>query len=170
LNVYGESKAEMERRVLDLLPAALVVRTSAFFGPWDEYNYLSHVMRALDAGGEVAAPGDTIVSPTYVPHLAHAALDLLIDDEHGIWHLANAGAVTWLDFARQAAILCGREPERIRAAETASVWHPAARPANSALDSARGAVMPALADALAAWAGSWRDPRLARGAGSCGSR
>jgi dTDP-4-dehydrorhamnose reductase len=170
LNVYGESKVEMERRVLDLLPAALVVRTSAFFGPWDDYNYLAYVMRTLDAGAEVEAPDDTIVSPTYVPHLAHAALDLLLDGERGIWHLANAGALTWLEFARQAALLSGREPKRIRPAATARVWQPAARPANSALGSARGAMMPPLAEALAAWADSWRDPRMARGAGSCRSR
>ena len=30
-----------------------------------------------------------MVSPTYVPDLVHASLDLLIDGEHGLWHLAN---------------------------------------------------------------------------------
>ncbi|HVG19301.1 MAG TPA: family 1 glycosylhydrolase, partial [Blastocatellia bacterium] len=40
LNVYGKSKAAAERGVLDVLPSALVIRTSAFFGPWDEYNFV----------------------------------------------------------------------------------------------------------------------------------
>jgi dTDP-4-dehydrorhamnose reductase len=41
LNVYGESKAEGERRVLTANPAALVIRTSAFFGPWDDHNFVT---------------------------------------------------------------------------------------------------------------------------------
>ena len=62
------SKAEAERRVLDLLPDALVVRTSAFFGPWDELQLRRRGRsRALDAGARFLRPADTIVSPTYVP-------------------------------------------------------------------------------------------------------
>ena len=71
LHTYGKSKAEAEKGVLEQYPGALVIRTSAFFGPWDEYN------------------------PTYVPDLVHAALDLLIDNACGIWHLSNGDAVTW---------------------------------------------------------------------------
>jgi dTDP-4-dehydrorhamnose reductase len=40
LNVYGHSKAIAERWVLATHPCSLVIRTSAFFGPWDEYNFL----------------------------------------------------------------------------------------------------------------------------------
>ena len=47
LNSYGRSKAEAERRVLDLFPEALVVRTSAFFGPWDMHNFVTLALKAL---------------------------------------------------------------------------------------------------------------------------
>ena len=151
VNVYGRTKAEAERRVLDLLPETLVVRSSAFFGPWDEYNYLACVVRALDAGDRFDAPADTVVSPTYVPHLVDATLDLLIDGEHGIWHLANAGAVTWLEFAVRAAAMRGRVPDGIHPADTARVWGPAIRPRFSALASVRGDVMPSLTDGLTSW-------------------
>src|SRR5205085_2525636 len=33
--VYGSSKAEAERRIAAAHPGSLLVRTSAFFGPWD---------------------------------------------------------------------------------------------------------------------------------------
>jgi dTDP-4-dehydrorhamnose reductase len=33
----------------------------------------------------------------------HATLDLLVDDEKGIWHLANQGSITWADFAYETA-------------------------------------------------------------------
>ena len=38
LSTYGKSKAEAQKGVLEQYPGALVIRTSAFFGPWDEYN------------------------------------------------------------------------------------------------------------------------------------
>ncbi len=49
------------------------------------------------------AARDWIVSPTYLPDLAHACLDLLIDGESGVWHLANAGSESWVDFAHRGA-------------------------------------------------------------------
>ena len=55
LNVYGRSKAEAERLVLEALPSALVVRTSAFFGPWDQYNFLHAVLSSLERGVEFVA-------------------------------------------------------------------------------------------------------------------
>src|SRR5256885_10419504 len=97
LNIYGASKVLAEKKVLEILPSALVIRTSAFFGPWDEYNFVTIALRTLALGQSFRAAADAIVSPTYVPDLAHAALDLLIDGEQGIWHLANSGETSWYD-------------------------------------------------------------------------
>lgn len=101
--VYGRSKAEAERRVLAAGGRPLVVRTSAFFGPWDRYNFAWHTLGALARGETVRACSRTRVSPTFVPDLCHAALDLLIDGETGLWHLANDGELSWYDFARRVA-------------------------------------------------------------------
>ena len=103
LNVYGACKAEVERRVMDVLPNALLIRTSVPFGPWDDGTFLGSVFRALDRGERFRAPIDNVMSPTYIPDLVHAVLDLLIDKESGVWHLVNEGAVTWFDLARGAA-------------------------------------------------------------------
>ncbi|HEX8642350.1 MAG TPA: family 1 glycosylhydrolase [Allosphingosinicella sp.] len=107
IGTYGESKAEAERRVLAAHDGALVVRTSAFFGPWDRYNFAWAVVSALAAGETFTASSRNRVSPTYVPDLCHAALDLLIDGETGIWHLANQGAASWHDFACRIAEAAG---------------------------------------------------------------
>jgi dTDP-4-dehydrorhamnose reductase len=152
LNAYGTSKLEAERRVSDLLADVLVIRTSAFFGPFDDDDFAACVLRALDEGLSVAAPDDTVISPTYVPHLVHAALDLLIDGERGVWHLANRGAVTWYAFARAVALACGRPADGVVAARARDVWAPAVRPACSALTSERGAIMPPLEEAIEAYA------------------
>lgn len=148
LGVYGRSKAEAERLVLEALPSALVVRTSAFFGPWDEYNFIHAALSTLARGEEFVAADDAHVTPTYVPDLAHVCLDLLIDGERGVWHLANAGAITWADLARRAARLAGLD-ERLVAGRPTSELHLAApRPAYSALGSERGALLSSLDEAL----------------------
>jgi dTDP-4-dehydrorhamnose reductase len=148
LNVYGRSKVESERVALELYPEALVVRTSAFFGPWDDHNFVTTTLRRLSAGERVAAADDAVVSPTYVPDLADACLDLLIDGERGIWHLANQGALTWAELARTAAGLAGLDPTLIEARPQTSLGLTARRPPYSALDSERGRLMPTLSDAL----------------------
>ncbi len=114
-SAYGHSKAEGERRVLAAMPDALVVRAGPLFGPWDEVNFVSGVLRALAQGQPVVAADDLIVSPTYVPPLVHTCLDLLIDGERGIWHLANMGAVSWAGLARAVAQAAGFDPQQIEA-------------------------------------------------------
>lgn len=148
LNVYGRSKLEAEALVLSAHPAALVIRTSAFFGPWDEYNFVTAALGALASGQRFRAADDAIISPTYVPDLVHAALDLLIDEEQGLWHLANVGATSWADLARRAAELAGLDSSLVDACSTQSLNLAAPRPLYSVLASERGNLLPSLDDAL----------------------
>jgi dTDP-4-dehydrorhamnose reductase len=114
---YGRSKAEAEARLLKLDADALIIRSSAFFGPWDRYNFLSETIERLKRGEEVVASEKTFVSPTYIPDLVHASLDLLLDGEKGIWHLTNQGAVSWHELALEVADMARVGSGRIRAAE-----------------------------------------------------
>jgi dTDP-4-dehydrorhamnose reductase len=149
LNAYGRSKAAVEQRVGDALPSALVIRTSAFFGPWDEHNLVTRALNELESGHSFAAANDAIVSPTFVPDLVNSTLDLLIDNERGIWHLANAGAITWSDLVLQAAALAGVNTARFEARALAELALPAPRPVYSVLGSSRAVLLPSLDDALA---------------------
>jgi dTDP-4-dehydrorhamnose reductase len=148
LNVYGASKAEAEQRVLSAYPHALIIRTSAFFGPWDEHNFVTQTLRKLMDGLECRAAADAVVSPTYVPDLVDASLDLLIDGESGIWHLTSGEAVTWVELARRAAAKAGLDPEKIVGCSQAELCRHARKPVYSALSSCRGAIMPSLEHAL----------------------
>ncbi|WP_413673713.1 family 1 glycosylhydrolase [Massilia cellulosiltytica] len=149
LGVYGRSKADAERRVLDSDPQALVIRTSAFFGPWDEHNFVTQALDALDAGRPFAAAADQVVSPTYVPDLVNTCLDLLIDRECGLWHLTNGAAMSWADLARQACAAAGVDDGRLEERTTDELGLRAARPRNSAMSSERGLLLPSFSDALA---------------------
>jgi len=66
LSVYGASKADAEAR-LTALTNTLVIRASAFFGPWDSHNFISTTFAALRRNDHVTAAADVVVSPTYVP-------------------------------------------------------------------------------------------------------
>jgi dTDP-4-dehydrorhamnose reductase len=149
LNIYGASKAAAEREVLSRLPNALIIRASAFFGPWDEHNFLVHAFRSLAAGQTYRAAHDATVSPTYVPHLVHQTLDLLTDGEYGIWHLASAGKTSWFEFARTAAQKWGLDESLVIPCDRSEF--PAAMPMNSALSSERAWTMPTLEHALASF-------------------
>lgn len=151
LNVYGKSKAEAEKQVLDALPGALVIRTSAFFGPWDKFNFVKCVLSAVSQGRMFWAANDVTVSPTYIPDLVNATLDLLIDGEQGVWHLANSGAVTWAELARRVARGAGYDPNYITTCTNESFGLAASRPAFSALSSERASLMRPFEEALVAY-------------------
>ncbi|MGZ8312308.1 MAG: family 1 glycosylhydrolase [Allosphingosinicella sp.] len=143
---YGASKAAAERAVIEAGGKALIVRTSAFFGPWDVQNFAWHVLSSLRRGEPFRASSVTSVSPTFVPDLCHAVLDLLIDGETGIWHLANQSEVSWHGFARMIAEGAGLDSRMIHDEGQA-----ARGTRSTALESERGSVMRALAPAVDAY-------------------
>ncbi|MEP6911430.1 MAG: SDR family oxidoreductase [bacterium] len=149
LNVYGTSKADAEAQVLEEFPDALVIRTSAFFGPWDRYNFVRDVINDLASGRTVASAGDISISPTYVPDLVNSSLDLLIDGEHGLWHLTNPSIITWANFARLVADMAGYDSARVESRSGRSMGFIARRPSFTPLASERGSFMPCLEDSLA---------------------
>ncbi len=148
LNVYGLSKARAERAVLRAHAGALIVRTSSFFGPWDEHNFVTVALRTLARGDVFRAIDDIVVSPTFVPDLVNAALDLLIDGEQGLWHLVNEGSLSWAELVCHAAKLAKVSTARLQVDSWRAFGLAAQRPSFSVLTSERGIVMPNLEDAL----------------------
>ncbi|MCB2376138.1 SDR family oxidoreductase [Hymenobacter sp. BT635] len=144
LSVYGNSKRLAERDVLHCMPNALVVRTSALFGPWDEDNFVFNVLRAGQQQQAFDAADDVRISPTFIPDLVNVALDLLIDEEKGVWHLSNQGAYTWAELARLAADMGGLDTSFVVPRAMQTLGLPAARPMNSVLGSREGDLLPSL--------------------------
>jgi dTDP-4-dehydrorhamnose reductase len=149
LSVYGRSKAEAEAAVSARHPAALIVRTGAVYGPWDERNFVARALRRLRGGAVVPAADDVTVTPSYLPDLLEAALDLLIDGAGGVWHLGHPEPVTWADLARAAARAAGLDAAAVRGCPAAAFGRAALRPAYSALASDRGSPLPPLGLGLA---------------------
>jgi dTDP-4-dehydrorhamnose reductase len=148
INIYGWSKAEAERDIDALAAQALVVRTAAFFSPHDPHNFAAWIVRELQSGRTVECAEDAVVSPTYTPALANAVLDLVLDEECGIWHLANKGAISWAAFARALATATGLDADHVRGRTCEELAWRARRPANSALASTRGHLIGDLDEAI----------------------
>lgn len=148
LSVYGESKARAEELVLKACSKALVIRSSAFFGPWDKYNFVYNILQSLGRNNLVEMPSDVTVSPTYLPDLVNYALDLLIDKVHGIWHIANSSKLSWADFAIEVARQGDFEDDQIISKKMDEMQWAAQRPLNSALETQKGIGLPSLDNAL----------------------
>lgn len=148
LNIYGHSKALAERRILKTYPKALIIRSSSFFGPWDEANFAHQVVQSLYKNESFVAADDIYISPTYVPELVEMSLDLLLDEERGIWHLANQGKLSWADFAAELAERAGFSRNVISRKSALELKFKAARPKFSVIVSERGANLGKLEEAL----------------------
>lgn len=148
LNTYGQSKAQCEVYLKDHNTDALIIRTSAFFSPWDQYNFVQWVLTNLHQEQQFPAANDVYISPTYVPDLVHTTLDLLVDEEKGIWHLANQGAITWADFAYETANRFHMDNSFINAVPLQDLRYPARRPYYGVLGSEKGHLLPTLDSAM----------------------
>lgn len=133
---------------MEIDPNALVIRTSSFFGPWDEYNFAYQVLKNLKDQKKITVAEDVFISPTYVPDLVNECLDLLLDNESGIVHLTNYGTISWADFARKIAAMGGLDTELIQAVPVKHMPFTAPRPKNSALQSEKGILLPPIQNAL----------------------
>ena len=148
LNIYGVSKANGEQAVQRSNPASLIIRTSAFFGPWDSYNFAYAILDSLKNERSCSVVKNVIVSPTYVPDLTNTALDLFIDEEQGIWHLSNEGMISWADFACAIADRAGYKKSNLLFKDLDEMGWKAQRPLYSALKSDKGIKLPVLDNAL----------------------
>lgn len=145
LSAYGLAKQQAERALAGR-PGVLVIRTAAFFGPWDRHNFVTQGLERLRREEPWGAAADQVVSPTYVPDLVHASLDLLIDGEEGLWHVANRGSLSWYRFACVAAEAAGLPTRQVQ--PEAGLKTSARRPVYSALTSERGEITDRVEDAL----------------------
>jgi dTDP-4-dehydrorhamnose reductase len=159
--MYGTSKLEGEQAVLEVLPAALVIRTAAVFGDRGSAvkggSFPQRIVERAIRREPIRVVSDQRVNPTYARDLALAAIAFAAGDMSGVVHMVAEGCCTWDDFARATLAECGlaAEVESVTSAELAAV---ASRPSNGCLGSERvGALRPWRAG-LAEWAAKRNPP------------
>jgi len=135
MSVYGHSKLEGEKAVLELAYSAYIIRTSWLYSGFGK-NFLTNITRLALERDSLSIVADQIGTPTYAPDLARAILELtttLQPQTTQILHYSNQGVASWYDFAYEIINLqqinCKLTPIPTTAYPT-----PATRPYYSVLD------------------------------------
>ena len=133
-SVYGASKLAGEH---ELGENSSIIRTSwvcGFHGP----NMVKTILRIAAEHDKLSFVDDQRGCPTFADDLAAMIAQLVVERRTGIFHVTNAGPVSWYEFAREVLLASGQDPDRVLPVATADLQppRPAPRPANSVLDHA----------------------------------
>jgi dTDP-4-dehydrorhamnose reductase len=99
LSVYGRSKRAGELETLGAARRAWVVRTSWVFGD-AQRGFVNAIRRLAAQGRELTVVSDEVGGPTYAADLAAAVHQLVARDAPGVYHLANDGECSRVEWAR----------------------------------------------------------------------
>jgi len=148
LSVYGRSKLEGERQVLQSGATALIIRTAAVFG--GGVNFPMRVLGRARSGERLRIVADQKVNPTYAKDLAAAAVELWESGVTGIVHAAADGCVSWDEFARAVLADFGGSAG-VESVATGAFASAARRPANGCLATTRYRLLRPWRQALKEW-------------------
>lgn len=139
-SVYGTSKRDGERALLDLLgPRALVIRTAWLYSTHGG-NFVKTMLRLMRERDAVRVVADQVGTPTWARSTAHTVWAAVqVPAASGILHWTDAGEASWFDFAvaiQEEALRRGLLDRAVpvHPITTAEYPTPATRPAYSVLD------------------------------------
>jgi dTDP-4-dehydrorhamnose reductase len=99
-SVYGESKAEAEKQLEQILPGCCIVRTSWLFGVGLKC-FPDTILKAAASRPQLEVVDDQRGSPTYAVDLARSIVQLCRKGASGIVHATNRGECSWYEFAQE---------------------------------------------------------------------
>jgi dTDP-4-dehydrorhamnose reductase len=135
-SVYGMTKLTGERFAA-AASRRYVLRLSSLYGGHTGKTSIDWILRQAQAGQRVAAFADRTVSPSYVPDVVGATLDLLERTApFGLYHCGSTDWCTWTDIAGRILSAYGC-PHLLDRVPFASAPDRAERPKNCAMSSAR---------------------------------
>ena len=103
LGIYGQTKLDGERLAAQW-SRHFIVRTCGLYGrlgPRSAGNFVATMLRLGAAGRSLRVVDDQHCTPTNVSHLARAIRFLARTTAYGTYHVVDAGATTWYEFARE---------------------------------------------------------------------
>jgi dTDP-4-dehydrorhamnose reductase len=130
LSIYGQTKLQGEAEVLKR--SGVVARISSPFGRYPSPMKASFVDMSVSTLKQMDLPTDQFFSPTYLPDVAGAMVDLATQPSNGVYHLVNQGKTNWKEFAQMA-----RKLRRNKGRITGSMRWDATRPMHGALINTR---------------------------------
>ncbi len=147
ISVYGRTKTEGERAVLDAHASALVVRLPLLYGNSGGRGLgaSDSLLTAIDRGEKPALFLDEYRTPLEVTAAAHALVELMDTDARGILHVAGPDRVSRLELGLAVLEAMGLDRDSARAeldpTRQKDASTPDPRPADVSLNAARAAAM-----------------------------
>lgn len=132
--VYGASKLEGERFVMNENSDAIIIRTSWVYSSFGK-NFVKTMLRLFQEKEEISVVNDQIGSPTYAADLADLIMKMISSGQwyEGIYHFSNEGVISWYDFANAIKKFSGSSC-KINPIPTSAYPTAAKRPAWSVLE------------------------------------
>jgi dTDP-4-dehydrorhamnose reductase len=113
ISSYGVSKQKGETLAQALAPGSIIIRTSWVYSAYGN-NFVKTMLRLMAERPMLNVVNDQFGSPTYAADLANAIMCIISkidgatqDKFGGIYHYANAGIISWYDFAVAIKALSG---------------------------------------------------------------
>ncbi len=100
LSVYGKSKYDGEKAVINLCEKYFIVRTSWVFGEQDR-NFIATMLRLSQTKDEINVVSDQVGSPTYSADLALLLTEMAQTEKYGVYHGTNEGFCSWYELAKK---------------------------------------------------------------------
>lgn len=140
VNAYGASKAAGERLVALANPRHYIVRSSGLYGVAGASgkggNFVEAMLRLAREGRPLRVVNDQVLGPTATADLAATLVRLARSEAFGLYHITNAGAISWHDFAALIFRLTGTSAA-LTPVSSAEYAAPAPRPTYSVLANER---------------------------------
>jgi dTDP-4-dehydrorhamnose reductase len=144
LSVYGRTKRDGDLAVMAQAGAFFIFRSSWVVGAQGG-NFLKTMLRLAQERDSLSVVADQQGVPTSARWMAQVTREVLARPDHashsGLFHLSNAGRTTWHGYAQYVLAQAARmgwslkvQAEQVKAIATSDYPLPAARPANSLLD------------------------------------
>ncbi len=150
VTVYGKTKAEGEKNIIENCDKYYILRTAWLYG--DGNNFVRTMIKLGKEKNEVNVVNDQHGSPTYTVDLA-SIINQVIEKKlpYGIYHSTNLGFTTWYDFTKKiyeiANINC-----KVNPVTSEEFIRPAKRPKNSKMSKEKlltnNVIIPEYEDAL----------------------
>ncbi len=138
LGVYGLTKLEGERGVIEALPDAVILRTAWLYSPHGK-NFVKTMLKLGRTLETLRVVVDQVGTPTYALDLADCIVAVLTATEWhpGIYHVSDEGAISWYDFTMAIHRLAGITECRVSPCMTSEYPTRATRPHYSVLDKSK---------------------------------